>query len=86
MEWADLLQQFAADRRGDEAAAEAAFQDIINGRDSAAIGTIVDRLASLASGPAETKQTEGQVRDPDGNAGLQGIGGEAEAGDRKSVV
>jgi hypothetical protein len=80
VEWADLLQQFAADRRGDEAAADAAFQEIIHGRSIAAIGTIVDRLASLASGPVEAKQTEGQTGDPDGNAGLQGIGGEAEAG------
>ncbi len=80
VDWESIFQQMAADRRDDEAAADAAFQDIINGRHAAAIGTILDRLASLAGGPAEAKQAQRKTGDSDGNAGLQGVGGEAEPG------
>jgi hypothetical protein len=80
VDWTTILQQMAADRRGDEAAADAAFQEIIHGRSIAAIGTIVDRLTSLASGPIEAEQTQGQTGDTNGNAGLQSTGEQAEAG------
>jgi len=76
--WATVLQQMLADRRGDEAAADTAFEDIIHDRHSAAIGAILDRLASAADGAVETEQTQGQTGDSDGNAGLQITGGTSE--------